>query len=62
MDRDLPIKFVEDKEREVKEICYHLSWEHSSSLTSMAHEGMSGAHDSKEEPLVTISHEEHSEL
>jgi hypothetical protein len=32
------------------------------SLTTMTHEGMSGTHDLREEPLVTIPHEEHSNL
>ena len=40
--------------------------EHSSSLqsylASLTHEGMSGTCDLREEPLVTIPHEEHSEL
>jgi hypothetical protein len=71
MDRDLALKFVEDKEREIEELCYQLSLACSSSLTvvktpsSLAvvtHEGMSGTHDLREEPLVTIPHEEHSEL
>jgi hypothetical protein len=71
MDRDLSLKFVEDNEREVEELCYQLSLVCSSSLTvaktpsSLAivtHEGMSGTHDSREEPLVTIPHKEHLEL
>jgi hypothetical protein len=70
MDRDLALKFVEDKEREVEELCYQLSLACSSSLTTetpsslvvVTHEGMSGTHDLREEPLVTIPHEEHSEL
>jgi hypothetical protein len=62
MDRDLALKFAKDKEREVKELCYQLSWACSSSLAIVTHEGVSGTHDSREEPLVTISHEEHSEL
>jgi hypothetical protein len=68
MDRDLALKFVEDKEREFEELCYQLSLAHSSSLTTetpsslavMTHEGMIGTHDLNEEPLVMISHEEHS--
>jgi len=32
MDRDLDLKFVEDKDQVVKEICYHLSMEISSPL------------------------------
>jgi hypothetical protein len=71
MDRDLALKFVEDKEREIEELCYQLSMAHSSSLTTtetppylamVTHEGMSGTHDMREEPLVMIPHEEHSEL
>jgi hypothetical protein len=60
MDRDLALKFIEDKEREVKQLHYQLSWAHSSSLTIVIHEGMSGTHDLREEPLLTILHEEHS--
>jgi hypothetical protein len=33
MDRDLSLKFIEEKEREVEELCYQLSLIHSSSLT-----------------------------
>jgi hypothetical protein len=62
MDRDLALKFVEDKEREIEELCYQLSLACSSSLNNietphfcMTHEGMSGTHDLREEPLVTIS-------
>jgi hypothetical protein len=71
MDRDLALKFIEDKEREIEELCYQLSLAHSSSLTTtktpsslavVTHEGMSGTHDLREEPLVTIPHEENSEL
>jgi hypothetical protein len=71
MDRDLVLKFVEDKEREIEELCYQLSVAHSSSLTTtetpsslvvVTHEVMSGTHDLREEPLVTIPDEEHSEL
>jgi hypothetical protein len=70
MDRDLALKFIEDKEREVEELCYQLSLTCFSSLTTetpsslavVTHEGVSGTHDLREEPLVMISHEEHSEL
>jgi hypothetical protein len=70
MDRDLSLKFVEDKEREVEELCYQLSLARSSSLivetqsylVAMTHEGMSGTHGLREEPLVMIPYEEHSEL
>jgi hypothetical protein len=70
MDMDLALKFVEDKEREVEEICYQLILAWSSSLTTKTpsylvaatHEGMSGPHDLRDEPLVMIPHEEHSEL
>jgi hypothetical protein len=34
MDRDLALKFVEDKEMEIEELCYQLSVAHSSSLTT----------------------------
>jgi hypothetical protein len=67
MDRDLALKFVEDKEREVEELCYQLILACSSSLTTetpsslatVTHEGVSGTHDLREEPLVTVLHEEH---
>jgi hypothetical protein len=70
MDKDLSIKFAEDKEREVEELCYQLSLARSSSLTTetpsslvaVTHEGVSGPDDLREEPLVTIPHDEHSEL
>jgi hypothetical protein len=71
MDRDLSLKFIEDKEREIEDLCYQLSLENSSSLTEeetspylvvVTHESMSGTPDLREEPLVMISHEEHSEL
>jgi hypothetical protein len=70
MDRDLALKFTEDKEREVEKLCYQLSLAHSSSLTAenqsylavMTHEGVSGTHGLREEPLVTILYKEHSEL
>jgi hypothetical protein len=71
MDRDLALKFIEDKEREIEELCYQLSLAHSSSLTAaetpsylavVTHEGMSGTHDLRKEPLVTIPHKEHSKL
>jgi hypothetical protein len=71
MDRDLALKFVEDKERKIEELCYQLSLAHSSLLTTaetssslavVTHESVSGTHDLREEPLVTILHEKHSEL
>jgi hypothetical protein len=71
MDMDLALKFVENKEREIEEFFYHLSLAHSSSLKTtknpsylvvVTHEGISGTHDSREELLVTISHEENLEL
>jgi hypothetical protein len=71
MDRDLALKLVEDKEREIEEFCYQLSLARSSSLTVaetpsslaiVAHEGMSNTHDLREEPLVMILHEENLEL
>ena len=34
MDTDLALKFAEDKEREVEELCYQLNLAHSSSLTT----------------------------
>jgi hypothetical protein len=34
MDRDLALEFIEDKEREVEELCYQLSLACSSSLTT----------------------------
>jgi hypothetical protein len=66
MDRDLVLKFVEDKEREVEELHYQLSVTLSSPLTtmtpssleSMTQEGMSVKHDVREEPLMMSSDEE----
>jgi hypothetical protein len=70
MDRNLALKFSEDKEREVEELCYQLRLARSSSLTEktptslavMIHEGVNGTHDFREESLVMIPHEEHSKL
>jgi hypothetical protein len=70
MDKDLSLKFIEDKGREVEDICYQLSLAHSSSLTTetpsylavMTHEGISVIHDLREEPLVIILDEDHSDL
>jgi hypothetical protein len=70
MDRDLVLKFVEDKEREVEELHYQLSVALSSPLTTgtpsslavMTQEGMSVTHDVREEPLMMSLDEEHSEL
>ena len=68
MDRDLALKFAEDKEREIEKLCYQLSLAHSSSLTTetpsslevVTHEGMSGPPNLREDPLVMISQKEHS--
>jgi hypothetical protein len=70
MDRDHTLKITKDKEREAEDLCYQLSLARYSSLTAetpsslvvMTHEGMSGTHDLRKEPFVTIPHEEHSEL
>jgi hypothetical protein len=70
MDRDLSLKFAEDKDREVEEHCYQLSLARSSLLTAetqsslevVTHEGVSGTHGLREEPFVTIPYEKHSEL
>jgi hypothetical protein len=70
MDMDLSLKFAEDKEREIEKFCYQLSLacsssliiETPSSLIVVTHEGMSGTHDVRDEPLVMIPHEEHLEL
>jgi hypothetical protein len=71
MDRDLSLKFIEDKEREVEELCCQLNLVRSSlltvaktplSLALMTYEGVIGTHDLREEPLVMIPHKEHSEL
>jgi hypothetical protein len=58
--------------RIIKEpLCYQFSVAHSLSLTTtktpsslvlVTHEVTSGTHDLREEPLVTIPHEEHLEL
>ena len=71
MDRDLSLKFVEDEEREIEELCYHISLAHSSALTAaetssslvaVTHENMSGTREQREGPPVTIPHEERSGL
>ena len=70
MDRDLALKFVEDKARQIEELSYQLSMACSSPLTAIetppslaavTHEGVSGNHGLRDEPIV-ILHEEHSEL
>jgi hypothetical protein len=71
MDRDLTLKFIEDKEREIEDLCYLLSMAHSSSLKTsevisslktVMHEIMSDTHDLRKDPLVMIPHKEQSEL
>jgi hypothetical protein len=71
MDRDLSLKFFEDKEREVEDICYQLILACSSSLkvvetpsflAFVTHQCVSGTHDSREESFVMISHKKHSKL
>jgi hypothetical protein len=70
MDRDLTLRFIEDKEREVEELHYQLGLVHlsprtketPSDLAAMVQVGMSVMHDEREEPLVTGLDEEHSEL
>ena len=71
MDRYLALKFVEDKEKEIEELCHQLSLACSSSLTAaetpsslvaVIHEDVSSTYDLKEEPLMTIPHREHSGL
>jgi hypothetical protein len=70
MDRDLVLKFVEDKEREVEELHYHPSVALSSpliaripsSLATVIQEGVTVTHDVREEPLMMSPDEDHSEL
>jgi hypothetical protein len=70
MDRDLVLKFVEDKGREVEEINYQLRVALSSplivgtpsSLATMTQEGVSVSLDVREEPLMMSSDEENYEL
>jgi hypothetical protein len=70
MDRDLALKFIEDKVGEVEELHYllslvcssPLSTETPSDLAAMIQVGVSVTHDMREEPLVTSSDEEHSKL
>jgi hypothetical protein len=70
MDRDLVLKFVEDKEREDEELHYQLSVALSSplttgtpsSLTVVTQEDVSVTHDVREEPLMMSPDKEHSEL
>jgi hypothetical protein len=62
-DRDLALKFVEDKAGEVEELHYQLSLVHSSPLTAetpsdlaaMIQASVSVTHDMREEPLGTSS-------
>jgi hypothetical protein len=70
MDRDLALKFVEDKDCEVEELHYQLSLvcssplpvETPSDLVASIQAGVSVTHDVREEPLVMSLNEEHSEL
>jgi len=70
MDKDLALRFVKDKEIEVEELQYELglvrssplTTETPSDLTATVQAGMSVTHDEREEPFVTGSNEEHSEL
>jgi hypothetical protein len=70
MDTDIALMFVEDKEKEVEELCYRCNLAHASSLTVenpsylevLTHEGMRDTHYLGEEPLAMIPHEEHLEL
>ena len=65
MDRDLSLKFAEDKARQFEEISYQLILAHSSlleatktlsSLVVVTHEDMSGTHGLREEPHMMIFH------
>jgi hypothetical protein len=70
MDRDLALKFVEDKEREVEEVHYQLGLAHSSplmtdtpsSLAAVTQESGSLTHDVREETLMMSQDEEQSEM
>ena len=71
MDKDLSLKFAEDKAKKVEEISHQIILaqysslivvETSPSLAVVKHENMSGTHVLREEPLVIIMHEEHSNL
>jgi hypothetical protein len=71
MDRDLSLNFIEDKDRDIEDLCYQLSLarslllkvvDTSSYLVEMTNEWMSGTHDLREEPLVRSPHEEYSGL
>jgi hypothetical protein len=70
MDRDLVLKFAEDKEREVEELNYQLSVTlcsplttgNPSSLAVVTQEGVSVTHDVREESLMMSPEKEHSEL
>jgi hypothetical protein len=70
MDRDLALKFIEYKAREVEELHYQLSLVRSSPLATetpsdsatIIQAGVSVTHDMREEPLVTSSDEGHSKL
>ena len=71
MDKDLSLKFAEDKAKKVEEISHQIRLaqysslivvETSPSLAAVTHEDMSVTHGLREEPLVIITHEEHSKL
>jgi len=59
MDKDLSLKFTKDKDRDIKELCHHLILACYSSLEVVTHEGLSGTHDMRVEPLMTIPHGEY---
>jgi hypothetical protein len=59
MDMDISLKFTKDKVRDIKELFHHLSLACYSSLKEVTHEGMSGTHDMRVEPLMTIPHRDY---
>jgi hypothetical protein len=54
MDRDLALKFIKDKEREIEVLCNQLGLTLSSSLEAVTHESVSGTHDLREDSLMNI--------
>jgi hypothetical protein len=63
VDMDLALNFVEDKEREVEELCYQLGLVHSSPLMKNTPSSLVVAtHGVREETLMMSQDEEDSEI
>jgi hypothetical protein len=63
VDMDLALNFVEDKEREVEELCYQLGLAHSSPLMKNTPSPLAVVtHGVREETLMMSQDEENSEI